>query len=279
VIVRRAAFLAAIFAAVLATSLVATFLFGTTWMVLVDGRSALNFSLERFGRFLASASDLDGEAILFLVAGLHALAVVALLAPVVPRPTRDFGVRSLRWSVFGACAIGGLATFFGFFMIAEAAVGALALARDAGGRVPELGGVLAHPIPLFGGWALAGGFWAIVLARIGLERHPTSVDRLFRLAFRATAIEAVLAVPIYLLLRRRSSCECALASFIGLIGGVAALTSLCGPWALLFLTRRVRRNWMRAACPACGYPRRTDARVCSECGQAFAAGAGASTAG
>lgn len=270
---RRVGFLVALFAAILATTLVATFIAGSIWMMVVDGRSVRVFRPEEFLRFLESAADLDGEGILFLVAAVHAGAVVALLAPVVPRPRRAFEGRSLRWSVFGACAIGGLATLFGFFAIAEGALAVVDLSRDPAKGVDELGEVLCRPVPLFGGWLLSGAAWAWMLGRIGLERHPTTVDRLFRLAFVATSIEAVLAVPLYLMLRRRSGCECALASFMGLIGGVAALAGLCGPWAFLFLTRRVRRNWMRDACPRCGYPRRTDARVCSECGQVLASGA------
>lgn len=276
---RRAALLAAIFLAVLATSLTSGYLVAAIWSVVVEGQPSSYFSVEHFGQFLASVIEFDGRSILFLVAAIHAAAVVALLAPVVLRPKVALGARSLRASIAAACVLGGLATFMGFAAIAEGALAAFTLFDDPASKVTELGGVFVHPIPLFGGWAVSGALWAFVLARLGLERHPAAIDRIFRLAFAATAIEAVLAVPIYLLLRRRATCECALASFIGLVCGVAALVALCGPWALLFLTRRVRRNWQRAACPACGYPRRTAARTCSECGQALGSDEGAPASG
>ena len=282
----RAALLAGLFVAVLATSLVAAQLAIGVWGFLVDGRIGL-FSPVQLGVFLREALDFadhgfEHESVVLAAAVLHAAAIVLLLAPVVPRPQGSFETRSLWGSVIGACVIGGFAAMLILASLVEAAVALVNVVRDSPKGVVEFGDLSIEPTILFGTWILAGAGWAVYLARLGglrPERHPSSIDRLFRRAFAATALEAVLAVPIYLLLRRRSGCECALASFFGLVAGVAALASLCGPWAFLFLTRRVRRNWMRAACPGCGYPRRTGGRVCSECGQAFPAGAGASAPG
>ena len=61
----------------------------------------------------------------------------------------------------------------------------------------------------------------------------------------------------------------ALATFINLVMGVAALFWLCGPWAVLLWTREARRNWSRGVCRSCGYPRRSGSAGCSECGAAL----------
>jgi hypothetical protein len=55
-------------------------------------------------------------------------------------------------------------------------------------------------------------------------------------------------------------------SFWNLVFGLATLLWMCGPWAVLLLTRGERLQWARGACARCGYPRRTDAEVCTECG-------------
>jgi hypothetical protein len=90
-----------------------------------------------------------------------------------------------------------------------------------------------------------------------------------------TAVELALGLPIYALARKKYGCYCAMATFLNLVFGIAALLWMCGPWVVLLLTRRARANWLRAACRACGYPRRSGSAVCTECGCAWSAEGGA----
>jgi hypothetical protein len=57
-----------------------------------------------------------------------------------------------------------------------------------------------------------------------------------------------------------------MASFWSIVLGAVTLFWMCGPWAVLLVTRGERLQWARGACRECGYPRRTDATVCPECG-------------
>jgi hypothetical protein len=240
------------------------------WIISVDG-SYRAFEADAAIRFLRDILRFSWETYFVALAFVHALALVMLLAPAVrPVEIRPSG-RPLLWSVIGASAIGGVSSLLVLGILAEAA---WALSVPPGEGKP-LGEILISPLVLLPAWSISGGIWAFALRRTGSSRSPDSVDHLFRRVFATTAAESALALPLYLMMRRRNNCECALASFVGLIWGIATLVWMCGPWALLFVTRESRRNWGRAACPACGYPRKSHATVCSECGHAFAGAAAA----
>jgi hypothetical protein len=126
-------------------------------------------------------------------------------------------------------------------------------------------------IPVIGAWIVGGALWAFFLRRSASSRDPAGLDLLLRRILAGTAVELVLGLPIALLIRRRSECYCSTATFFNFAFGTAALLWICGPWSVLFLTRKARANWSRTACASCGYPRRSGGSECSECGQAFAA--------
>ncbi len=204
----------------------------------------------------------NGEGRLLLCAyALVATATTLLVAPVIGPLRLTVTGRSLRTSVIGASILGGLVTFALVGLVAE-----LPLLYGAG---VNLGAWTVHPVGLFTSWIVAGAVWAAILWKAGASRDPMGLDRLLRRLFALTMLETVLAVPIFLLARKKESCYCSLHSFFGILGGSVVLFMLCGPWALLFLTRTARRGWQRSACPTCGYPRRTGAVVCSECGGAL----------
>ena len=197
-------------------------------------------------------------------AGLAALFV----APVVGRVETTTGGRSLWPSIVAAAAMGAFISAMLFAAVAEGLVAAVTRERSRFEDTQEIaapwiwGGALAM-------WLCSGFVWMYLLRRVGRTRDPIVLDRLLRVVFVGTSVELALGLPIYLFVRKRYSCYCALATFINLVMGVAALFWLCGPWAVLLWTREARRNWSRGACRACGYPQRSGSTVCSECGAAL----------
>ena len=114
---------------------------------------------------------------------------------------------------------------------------------------------------------LGGGFaWYLLLGRAGSARDPARLDRFLRWILAGTCVEMTLGTTAYLVARRKTECYCALASFWSIVLGTMTLLWMCGPWIVLLLTRTERLAWARGACRQCGYPRRTDTEVCTECG-------------
>jgi hypothetical protein len=238
---------------------VAAGFFVTMLVMLFEGEG---FDSRDFGSYLRALVE-SGEGWLLLASYILVVAGTTLfVAPVVGPLRLTPSGRSLRTSVIGAAILGGLISFA---LLGAAIELPLGFAKDlnVGDATLTWPGVLIT-------WTVAGGVWAAVLWRVGHERDPAGLDRLFRQLLAATMLELVLAVPIYVISRRKTSCFCSLHSFFALIGGTVTLFMLCGPWALLFLTREARRGWQRGACPRCGYPRRSGSTQCSECGRAFA---------
>lgn len=122
-------------------------------------------------------------------------------------------------------------------------------------------------VPLAIAWLSIGAIWTAVLWKTGKSRDPDDVGRFARKLLAGTAIELVLSIPLYMLARRRMNCYCALGHFWGIVMGIAGLFWLCGPWAVLLVTRSDRRNWARGVCRNCGYPKRAGSEICSECGR------------
>ena len=247
-------------------------LFGVTLIVVDSNYRA--FEPNRVADFLLATLEFSWETYVVGLALVHALALTLMLAPAVRPLETTPSRRSLLWSVIGASMLGGIASLFMLAMLVEVVWSLVVPVKQYEG----FGDLLVSPIVLLPAWAVSGGVWTLLLRGVGRRRSPSVVDRLFRRVFFASAAETALALPLYLMVKRRVSCECALASFIGLIWGISTLVWMCGPWALLFFTRESRRNWVRAACPACGYPRKSHAAVCSECGHAFAGAAAAEAA-
>lgn len=197
-------------------------------------------------------------------AGLAALFV----APVVGRIETTTGGRSLWPSIVAAACIGAFIASLLFAAVAEGLIALVTLDRSGFEDAQEIaapwiwGGALAM-------WLCSGLVWMYLLRRVGRTRDPIVLDRLVRLVFIGTSVELALGLPIFLFVRKRYSCYCALATFINLVMGVAALFWLCGPWAVMLWTREARRNWSRGACGSCGYPQRSGSTVCSECGAAL----------
>ena len=222
--------------------------------------------LSYLSSMVSFGEDFRGDALLvYAVAFVWALLAVAMLAPIVGRARAASEGRSLLSSVIAAALIGAT-------LAAALALGALEAVlalfaadetmfeshRDQAGAVFLVGGAAV--------WIGGGFLWMLLLRRASQARDPRGLDRMVRWLFAGTAVELVLGIPLYLIVRKKQDCYCALATFWGLVLGVATLLWMCGPWAVLLVTRKERFAWARDACRRCGYPRRTGAEVCPECG-------------
>jgi hypothetical protein len=204
-------------------------------------------------------------------AALLALAQVAFVSPLVgPLRLAPTGA-SMRWTVIGAAVLVGSMTYLIGWAIVHAAE------VLAAGPRPEFGvsdaGVAAiwwiSPLVLFPGWFVCGALWTWIMRRAIASRDPDTVSRLSRRLLAGTCIELVLALPLYLLVRKRTDCVCAISSFWSIVIGLLGLVWLCGPAGVLLLTQDARREWRKGACGRCGYPLRAGSARCSECGHAL----------
>jgi|GEM_PF-1981483 len=183
---------------------------------------------------------------------------------------RHRGRLPLRWSIVSGGLLGGLLGVGVIFTLMD-------LVRLAGWP-PPLGwdkvfldsGNSATVTALIC-WVISGWMWARALARAGRTGQPDVIARFVKRLFSGTVVELAIAAPTYALAIRRSNCYCAWGSWFAIIVGVAILTILCGPAVVLLWTREARLQWIRKACPKCGYPSRSGSTVCSECGNALPA--------
>lgn len=187
------------------------------------------------------------------------------LSPIVGRPRVQEQGRSLLPSVIVASVIGALGCALLWVAMVEG------VCAFACGDAEEFNGVYGMVVGTayltgLGVWILGGFLWFMLLARAGSLRNPAGLDRLVRWLFAGTCVELLLGVVFYLQVRRKTDCYCAMASFWSIVLGAGTLFWMCGPWAVLLVTRRERLQWARGACRQCGYPRRTDADLCPECG-------------
>ena len=232
-------------------------------------------ALRALGRAWGVFHPWHGDAVVALelvgIAAAIAGTQVAFVAPLVGRPSLSAGGHSLRASVIVAIVMAMFLTAGLLFALVQ---GALLAVVDAGrstswDHLALIGGPAIVATVLVLGWIVAGACWCVVLWSSGSSRDPNGLQRFVRWILAGTAVELALSIPLYALARRNESCYCSLPTFWSILVGTTALFWLCGPWAVLFLTRRFRRDWSRGSCPASGYPRRTGATVCSECGGPF----------
>lgn len=273
--------LAAIFAVLLALMLALVLLVGPALffavMILVGDEAPLDAARE-LGNYYASLASLgwmerlaDGGFLVWIaiLAGWTGLQVLFLSPIVGPPSVREEG-RSLVPSAVSVALVATTGCALAWVVIVEGALALVASDRDSF-RDNYESVVQGGWIPALGIWFTGGLIWYRLLRGAGAVRDPAGLDRQLRRLFAGTAVEAALGTLALLAVRRKHDCFCASASFIGLVYSTMVLFWLCGPWVVLLVTREARSQWARGACPQCGYPRRTDAGVCTECGHAFRA--------
>lgn len=231
-------------------------------------------ALREYGEYLWSVVTFewigrgDSDWILAAVCLAWTLLAVAFISPIVGPARREPAGRALWPSVIAAATLGAFIVAMLFAAIVEGAVALVSADQSTFSDAYDSIGPWIWLAALVV-WCVSGAGWAFLLRRIGRSRDPGEVDRLLRLVFAGTAVELVLGLPIYLMVRKKYSCYCGMATFLNLVMGMAALCWLCGPWMVLLWTKDARRNWSRGSCRSCGYPQRSGSAVCSECGAAL----------
>ena len=229
---------------------------------------------EDYWRFLVSLAywqfDVTGKIWLVAIAAVWATLTVAFLAPITGRVQLLQHGRSLRSSVAVAVLMGSVICGLIMGALFEGVLALMTSTEEEFHGLQRLSSSVGS-IAVIGAWIVGGALWAFFLRRSASSRNPAGLDLLLRRILAGTAVELVLGLPIALLIRRREDCVCGTMTFFNFMFGTAALLWICGPWSVLFLTRKARANWSRTACASCGYPRRSGGSECSECGQAFAA--------
>ena len=117
-------------------------------------------------------------------------------------------------------------------------------------------------------------FWSWLLWVFVQRRHkdPGTLVRMTGWLFAGTLFEVLLAVPLMLIVRRRTDCYCSTGAFGALTLSVMACLWLCGPGIVIALCWR-KRPWTKDHCFHCGYPRKVaTASACSECGNTLTRG-------
>lgn len=240
------------------------------WLIARVIESGVGGPLE-FLRALVTGGE-GASSLLFAIMMLASFQVL-FIAPLVGRFRLQPTGRSLRASVIGGA---GLAAILTLVMVLGLVQLPILLFDDLQSpRTPKWILESLFPtgttsilslVPLSIAWLSLGAIWTAVLWKAGRSRDPDDVGRMARRLLAGTAIELVLSIPLYILARRRMNCYCALGHFWGIVIGIAGLFWLCGPWAVLLVTRSDRRGWARGVCRNCGYPKRADSTICSECG-------------
>jgi hypothetical protein len=209
--------------------------------------------------------QIESAALICMVITVTA-APVLLIAPVCKRWQPGEEGRSLRASIAGAAAIGSACALGILFTAGDLLTFAL---RDTGVIRPE-GNVLSwvlNPVTLLCTWVAVGALWAWLLSYAGSSRHPGVITRWVRWLFAGSCVEVAIAAPTYVLAMRRDTCCCSWGSWWAIVAGTTTMVLLCGPALVLLATRQTRMQWMRSVCSECGYPRRGNAPLCTECGK------------
>lgn len=259
-----------VFAAAFAVAMV----FGplTLLPVLLEERKAID-GFFRYLEYLVTLAWVDdlvrGEAwIMVVIAALWAGLQAAFLSPIIGKPRLESQGRSLLPSVVSAALLGSVGCALLWASAVEGVVAAFSTGHidssSTAGGIVRIAYLTALVV-----WIGGGFVWFLLLSRAGSMRNPAGLDRFVRCLFAGTCVELVLGVAFYLSVRRKTDCYCAMASFWNLVFGLSTLLWMCGPWGVLLVTRGERLQWARSACTQCGYPRRTDATVCPECGAEF----------
>lgn len=269
----RALTLVVAFLASVAVLWVAGWILASTLME-IEGEFGPGYRLDRIvGESFQNMRDAllhQGEErrIALAVAVIMALAQVAFVSPLMGPLRLGPAGKSMLWTVLGASVmVGGLTCILLWSMLQAVE---LFMHAPQPGAYTDKGPISTswmRPYVLFPAWFVCGALWTWALRRSIASRDPDTVSRFARRLLAGTCVELVLALPMYLLVRKRSECLCVISNFWSIVIGMLGLVWLCGPAGILLLTQDARRRWRAGACAHCGYPMRTGSARCSECGQ------------
>jgi hypothetical protein len=117
-------------------------------------------------------------------------------------------------------------------------------------------------------------FWTALLWLATRRSDPKRLhNRLVIALLGGTILEALIVVPIDVMVRRRTDCYCSTGTFLALMAAVWAGVWLAGPGVILAVTSKRRRRWGETNCLKCGYAKGpSPGPTCPECGFAWASG-------
>lgn len=216
---------------------------------------------------LSDGIDDEGAWVLIAVAVFAATLQLMLVAPAVPPYRAAEQGRPMTQSIVAAAIVAGALVTALAFGAVEALIVLIRMdVLDAPSNDPAW---LASGLAVT--WLLTSAAWTAILWRAGSVASPDRVSRLVRSALQGSALQVVLALPLYVIVRRKESCWCSLLTFWSLCIGLASMLLLCGPGLVLLLTRSHRRLWRQGACTSCGHVRSPGSNRCPECGAEYAA--------
>lgn len=233
---------------------------------LVDGRIDVGFddylTTAFFGRGVQG-----GHGILAAIAAFAATLQLMLAVPAVPPYRAASEGRSMRASIIAAAIVAGALSTSLLFAAGEMIAFLKSGSVDSGWSTVSLG-VQTEVVLAAAGftWLVVSAIWTRVLWRVGSTSSPDLLERIVRRAFQASALQVVIGLPLYAIIRRKESCWCALNTFWSICIGLTSMLLLCGPGVVLLLTRADRRAWRGVACGACGHLRAPGEVRCPECG-------------
>lgn len=186
----------------------------------------------------------------------------SLLWPVrLPRARRERG-RSMWISIIVVAGSGMTLAAGGFFLI-------LSLVQTVFGHRFDDGSsnMIATTLTLVViiSWlALTPAVWLFVRGR----NPDDAMTGLTRRLFAGGAVEFIVAIPVDVLVRRKTDCYCGEGSLVALIIATSFMLVTAGPLALLIALRARRQAWWRTRCSLCNYDLAgLPSAVCPECGQ------------
>ena len=233
---------------------------------LVDGRIDVEFDYYLEVAFFWRGFDQE-HWYLVAIASFTATLQLMLAVPAVPPYRAASEGRSMRASIIAAAIVAGALSTSLLFAAGEMIAFLKSGSVDSGWRTVSLG-VQSEVVLAAAGftWLLVSAIWTRVLWRVGSTSSPDVLDRIVRRAFTGSALQVVLGLPLYAIIRRKESCWCALNTFWSICIGLTSMLLLCGPGVVLLLTRADRRAWRGVACGACGHLRAPGEVRCPECG-------------
>ncbi len=213
------------------------------------------FDLLRDGEWWAYVGGLT-----IVGVGVQALFVIPVIGKRPPKAPRS---RSLKISLIIAAAVASGLTFGLIFAFATFAEVVLEMNLDFDGSTAEM---LVTAI-FVGSWA----FWSAVLLFYcrGIWADRT-LGRVVGLLIGGTVLEALVVLPLDIMVRRRTDCYCFAGTLFALCIATVATLWLAGPGIVIALTSKKHRRWREFHCFRCGYAKGpSPGAVCPECGYAW----------
>ena len=214
---------------------------------------------SEFVNLLKTLSLSGGGGIVLACCALVAVTQGAFLVPTfMPlRYSAATGGRSLRWCVISAAAMAAVLSLAWIFAL----ISTIMLYTSGGQDVPNSILFIALSSAFVVGWVC----WSRYFLRAASRDDPESW--LIRKLFAGTGLLIAATIPLEVMTRRKTDCYCATGSMFALYWGVGGVYWLLGPFALLGMSRKARRELRKAFCPLCGQARGpTQSATCSECG-------------